>query len=527
MIDFTKEMKRDYTIIAPDIFPIHMKFLEGIFRSHGYKLEVLHYEGKEVIDAGLKYLHNDMCYPAICSLGQLIYALTSGDYDVHKTALVFFQTGGGCRASNYICLLRKALEEMGLGFVPVISVSFAGYEKYSGFKITPSMLLPGLSSFIYGDMLMLLKNQVEPYEVNAGETQKLCDKWTEEILLQFSQKKGYHKKSLKKNLAKIAEDFHNIPRENKKLVKVGIVGEIYVKYSPFANRGLEKFLLSQGCEYMLPGVLGFFQYCAANIQTDRKYYGGSAVKAFIGRLIEKKAAEYERFMIEAVKPYSDFVAPVSFEKIEELADRVIDRGVKMGEGWLLPGEVAELIEKGYDNVLCAQPFGCLPNHIVAKGTIRTLRELYPEANIFPIDYDSGASAVNQENRIKLMLAIAREKIDGDYKTANAQHEKECDAAFTSDEENGCTCCEKGKATNAVENYNTSVTNIAEEKGGCTCCKKDKAMSAVENYNTSEKQNAEEENGCTCCVNSKATSAIENYNIPAKNIVKEENNEIRN
>ena len=308
---------------------------------------------------------------------------------------------------------------------------------------------------------------------------------------------------------------------------MGIVGEIYVKYSPFANRGLEKFLLSQGCEYMLPGVLGFFQYCAANIQTDRKYYGGSAVKAFIGRLIEKKAAEYERFMIEAVKPYSDFVAPVSFEKIEELADRVIDRGVKMGEGWLLPGEVAELIEKGYDNVLCAQPFGCLPNHIVAKGTIRTLRELYPEANIFPIDYDSGASAVNQENRIKLMLAIAREKIDGDYKTANAQYEKECDAAFTSDEENGCTCCEKGKATNAAENYNTSVTNIAEEKGGCTCCKKDKAMNAVENYNTSEKQNAEEENGCTCCVNSKATSAIEKYNIPAKNIVKEENNEIRN
>ena len=520
-------MKRDYTIIAPDIFPIHMKFLEGIFRSHGYKLEVLHYEGKEVIDAGLKYLHNDMCYPAICSLGQLIYALTSGDYDVHKTALVFFQTGGGCRASNYICLLRKALEEMGLGFVPVISVSFAGYEKYSGFKITPSMLLPGLSSFIYGDMLMLLKNQVEPYEVNAGETQKLCDKWTEEILLQFSQKKGYHKKSLKKNLAKIAEDFHNIPRENKKLVKVGIVGEIYVKYSPFANRGLEKFLLSQGCEYMLPGVLGFFQYCAANIQTDRKYYGGSAVKAFIGRLIEKKAAEYERFMIEAVKPYSDFVAPVSFEKIEELADRVIDRGVKMGEGWLLPGEVAELIEKGYDNVLCAQPFGCLPNHIVAKGTIRTLRELYPEANIFPIDYDSGASAVNQENRIKLMLAIAREKIDGDYKTANAQYEKECDAAFTSDEENGCTCCEKGKATNAVENYNTSVTNIAEEKGGCTCCKKDKAMNAVENYNTSVTNIAEEKGGCTCCKKDKATSAIEKYNIPAKNIVKEENNEIRN
>ena len=508
-------MKRDYTIIAPDIFPIHMKFLEGIFRSHGYKLEVLHYEGKEVIDAGLKYLHNDMCYPAICSLGQLIYALTSGDYDVHKTALVFFQTGGGCRASNYICLLRKALEEMGLGFVPVISVSFAGYEKYSGFKITPSMLLPGLSSFIYGDMLMLLKNQVEPYEVNAGETQKLCDKWTEEILLQFSQKKGYHKKSLKKNLAKIAEDFHNIPRENKKLVKVGIVGEIYVKYSPFANRGLEKFLLSQGCEYMLPGVLGFFQYCAANIQTDRKYYGGSAVKAFIGRLIEKKAAEYERFMIEAVKPYSDFVAPVSFEKIEELADRVIDRGVKMGEGWLLPGEVAELIEKGYDNVLCAQPFGCLPNHIVAKGTIRTLRELYPEANIFPIDYDSGASAVNQEKRIKHKLAT------------NAAENNDTAVKHIAEEENGCTCCKKDKATNAVENYNTSVTNIAEEENGCTCYVNEKATNAAENNDTAVKHIAEEENGCTCCVNEKAAGAEENNDTAVKHIAEEEKNEIRN
>ena len=207
----------------------------------------------------------------------------------------------------------------------------------------------------------------------------------------------------------MARDFHNIPREKKDLVKVGIVGEIYVKYAAFGNNGLEDFLLSQGCEYMVPGVLGFFQYCFANMETDHKYYGTSVVNVWAGKLAGRIADKWEREMLEALKDYPEFVSPVSFEKVQELADRVIDRGVKMGEGWLLPGETAELIEKGYTNVICTQPFGCLPNHIVGKGTIRRLRELYPEANIFPVDYDAGASKVNQENRIKLMLAIAREK----------------------------------------------------------------------------------------------------------------------
>ena len=207
----------------------------------------------------------------------------------------------------------------------------------------------------------------------------------------------------------MAKDFHNIPREKRDLVKVGIVGEIYVKYSSFANRGLEKILLKQGCEYMIPGVTGFLQYCAANVSVDHRYYGGNPIKLLIGKIAEKTLESYEKLMIKALKPYPEFVAPVSFDRVKDLADKVIDRGVKMGEGWLLPGEVAELIEKGYSNVVCAQPFGCLPNHIVGKGTIRRLRELYPDANIFPVDYDAGASAVNQENRIKLMLSIARDK----------------------------------------------------------------------------------------------------------------------
>lgn len=409
MVDFTKQMKREYTILCPDIFPMHMGLFEKIFRNNGYKLEVVRDEGKEVIDAGLKYIHNDMCYPAICSCGQLIYALESGRYDVRKTALIFFQTGGGCRASNYIFLLRKALEEMGLSFVPVISVSFAGLEKYSGFKLTIPMLLSGFASIVYGDMLMLLKNQVEPYETNKGDTEKVTQKWLADLSEGFKRKTGFSKKKILRNLSAIAKDFHEIPKTPKTLVKVGIVGEIYVKYSPFANRGLEKFLLGEGCEIMVPGVMGFLQYCAANVEVDHRYYGGSFIKYFIGKKAEKILAGYDGLIEKALEDYPEFVTPASFEKIKLMADKVIDRGVKMGEGWLLPGEVAELIEKGYNNVVCAQPFGCLPNHIVGKGTIRKLRELYPDANIFPVDYDAGASKVNQENRIKLMLSIAREE----------------------------------------------------------------------------------------------------------------------
>ena len=408
-IDFTKEMRRDYTIISPDIFPTHMELLQAAFKIYGYNTVVARYEGKKVIDTGLKYLHNDVCYPAICSLGQQIYALTCGDYDPHKCALIMFQTGGGCRASNYIMLLRKALHKMGMDYVPVISLSFSGLEKYSGFKFTPAMLLTGIRAIIYGDMLLLLKNQTLPYEINKGDTDRVVSQWIRRLTGQFSHRKGLSGRAMRRNLRAMAEDFHNIPREKRDLVKVGIVGEIYVKYASFGNNGLEKFLLSQGCEYMVPGVLGFLQYCFANMEVDRRYYGAPLINKLAGNLAGKIADRWEEDMLKALEDYPEFVSPVSFSRVKELADRVIDRGVKMGEGWLLPGETAELIEKGYTSVVCAQPFGCLPNHIVGKGTIRRLRELYPQANIFPVDYDAGASKVNQENRIKLMLAIAREQ----------------------------------------------------------------------------------------------------------------------
>ncbi len=408
-IDFTPEMKRDYTILAPDIFPIHMELVSEVFRMYGYNLKVVHYSGKEVIDTGLKYLHNDICYPAICMLGQALYALECGDFDPRRTAVIQFQTGGGCRASNYILLLRKALKKMGMEYVPVISLSLSGLEHYSGFNISWRMLMEGLRSLLYGDMILLLKNQVLPYERNPGETLRVKDNCVRRITEEFRSGRGTSTRDMRRILRQIVEDFDAIPVVERKCRKVGIVGEIYVKYSSFGNNGLEDFLLSQGCEYMIPGVLGFFQFMFENTIVGYNYYGTSFKSAMIARLAEKILGKWENELFEALKPYPRFTKPCDFEEVKDLASKVIDRGVKMGEGWLLPGEACELIEKGYDNIICAQPFGCLPNHIVGKGTIRRLRELYPKANIFPVDYDSGASKVNQENRIKLMLAIAEDK----------------------------------------------------------------------------------------------------------------------
>ncbi len=413
MVDFTREMKKTYQIIVPDIFPTHMDLIIEVFRNHGYHPVVVRYDGRKVIDTGLKYLHNDVCYPAICTIGQQLYALTCGDFDPKKSALIQFQTGGGCRASNYVFLLRKALKNMDMEYVPVISLSLAGYEHYSGFKITPAIVMECLAAIIYGDMLLLLKNQCLPYEKNAGDTDKIVSLWIRRLREEFRHYRGLTPPSTKKNLAEMAADFHAIPRfsrEEKKKTKVGIVGEIYVKYSSFGNNGLEKYLLSQNCEVMVPGVLGFFQYGVANVAIDAGYYGGSKAKTLAGHEGERITASWEKLIEEAVEPYPEFVSPVSFAKTRELSAKVIDRGVKMGEGWLLPGEAAALIEMGYPNIICAQPFGCLPNHIVGKGTIRRLRELYPKANIFPIDYDASASEVNQRNRIKLMLAIAQEEM---------------------------------------------------------------------------------------------------------------------
>ena len=405
---FTKEMKRDYTILVPNMAEIHFELLARVLRQHGYNAELLRTNGREIVDEGLKYVHNDTCYPALLVIGQLINALNSGKYDPHKTALLITQTGGGCRASNYIHLLRKALVKAGCGYVPVISLNLSGLEKNPGFKFTPAMGMKFLSCLIYGDLIMLLKNQVKPYEINEGETDALVERWIAKLVRFFGQNKGYDYFSAKKIMPKITKDFAEIPVNKTEKIKVGIVGEIYVKYSPLANNHLEDFLISQGCEPNVPGLMGFVFFKTDNRLEDIKLYGGKKLKKLVMKAVMWYMMRVEACIEQAAKAYGNFVAPTPYKHLRELIEPVMGYGCKMGEGWLLTAEMMELIESGYGNIVCAQPFGCLPNHIVGKGMVRKLREIYPDSNIVPIDYDPGATRVNQENRIKLMLAVAKE-----------------------------------------------------------------------------------------------------------------------
>lgn len=408
-VEFTKEMRKDYTILIPDMLPVHFKLLRNIFTQHGYRVGLLKNTGRKVVDTGLKYVHNDTCYPALLVIGQMISALQSGKYDVEKVALMITQTGGGCRASNYIHLLRKALQKAGFGHVPVISLNLSGLEGNSGFHLTLDMLYQALMGLTYGDLFMLLKNQVRSYEINKGDADELIGKWVKELSYQFKHRKGYTPKGMKRNMQAIVEDFAKISLNRTEKTKVGIVGEIYVKYSSMANNDLENFLVEQDCEVMVPGVMGFMMFKIDNRIEDINLYGGNFAKKKVVQLLMKYCEMLENILYEAVSKYSDFLPPSKYAHIKSLINGVVGLGNKMGEGWLLTAEMLELAESRYENIICAQPFGCLPNHIVGKGMIRKVKEIYPKANIVPIDYDPGATEVNQENRIKLMLAVAREE----------------------------------------------------------------------------------------------------------------------
>ena len=408
-IEFTKEMKEEYTILIPDMLPTHFKLLKNVFVQRGYRLGLLKNSGTRIIDTGLKYVHNDTCYPALLVIGQMISALQSGKYDLHKTALMITQTGGGCRASNYIHLLRKALQDAGMGHIPVISLNLSGLEANSGFRLTLDMFYEALVGMAYGDLFMLLNNQIKPYELNRGDAQAVMDKWVKVISQQFRKKQGYSTKGMARNMKQIVRDFAAIPVHKIEKIKVGIVGEIYVKYSAMANNHLEDFLFEQGCEVMVPGIMGFMMFKIDNRVEDINLYGGNGLKKLGIQVLMRYCASIEKALCNAVKENSSFLPPAKYSHIKKLIDGVIGYGNKMGEGWLLTAEMIELVESGYENVICAQPFGCLPNHIVGKGMIRKIKQFHPSANIVPIDYDPGATKVNQENRIKLMLAVAGEK----------------------------------------------------------------------------------------------------------------------
>ncbi len=407
-VEFTREMKKEYTILTPNMAPIHFELIKNVLESFGYKIELLRTTGREIVDEGLKYVHNDTCYPALLSIGQLMHALHSGRYDLHKVALIMTQTGGGCRASNYIHLLRKALRKDGLDFIPVISLNLSGLESNSGFKITLPLLRRAIAALTYGDLLMLLKNQVKPYETTPGASDQLVRDWILRLTKLFEENRAFTQREVHAYFDEITRSFAELPQERGPKTRVGIVGEIYVKYSPLANNGLEEFLFQQGCEVMTPGIVGFMIFKVDNRLEDIRLYGGSSAKKQVCTLLKWYFTKFEADLIAAVKKYPQFVAPSPYSHLKELAGKVIGYGCKMGEGWLLTAEMMELIENGYENVVCTQPFGCLPNHIVGKGMIRKVKSLYPRANIVPIDYDPSATKVNQENRIKLMLAVAGE-----------------------------------------------------------------------------------------------------------------------
>lgn len=403
---FTSDMKETYTILVPDMLPWHFDIIRHIVAKRGYKMEVLKNDSRAVIDEGLKHVHNDTCYPALCVIGQYIDALKSGKYDVNRVAVMITQSGGGCRASNYIPLIRKALKAE-FPQVPVMSLNFAGLEKGNGIDLDLSLLLELAFGIFYGDSLMTLYNQCKPYEVHAGDSDRAREDCFNEIQKAFDGK-GY--KYYKKLTRKMIERFRKVERSKEKKVRVGIVGEIYVKYSPLGNSHLEEFLLSEGCEPVVPALMDFVLYCIVNNINDTRLYGRTKKQGLIYSLVYKVAYHIQKQIISVYKKDGTFEPPHDFEHLRRCADKVINQGVKMGEGWLIPAEMAALAETGTENIVCAQPFGCLPNHIAGKGAVRAVKALFPEENVVPIDYDPSATRVNQENRIKLMLATARENL---------------------------------------------------------------------------------------------------------------------
>ena len=399
------EMKSTYKILIPDMLPWHFAIIERLLKLEGYDVEVLKNDSRAVIDEGLKHVHNDTCYPCLCTVGQYIDALKSGKYDVNHTAVLMSQSGGGCRASNYISLIRKALKAE-FPQVPVLSLNFSGLEKDSSFPIGVKLLLKLVFAIYYGDAIMWCYNQTKPYEEKAGAADEVRDRAMDLVMGRF-EKGGYAR--YKKIIKQIVAMFAAVPRKREEKVKVGIVGEIYVKYSALGNNHLEEFLLSEDCEPVVPVLMDYVLYCVVNNINDGKLYGKKSLFITVNKILYSVLHRMQKNIIKIFKN-SPFEPIHDFEHLRKCADKVLNQGVKMGEGWLIPAEMAALAETGTENIVCAQPFGCLPNHIAGKGAIRTLKNLYKDENIVAVDYDPSATRVNQENRIKLMLATARENI---------------------------------------------------------------------------------------------------------------------
>ncbi|MFZ5989798.1 MAG: acyl-CoA dehydratase activase-related protein [Bacillota bacterium] len=400
---FTKEMRDRHTILVPQMSPIHFQFLEEAFRASGYNLEVLPSVDKKAVDEGLKHVNNDACYPSIIVVGQLMEALKSGKYDIKNTSVMISQTAGGCRATNYIGFIRKALKDAGLSHIPVISLNFAGLEKNPGFKITPGLINKSLMALVYGDLLMRVLYRVRPYERIKGSANLLYNTWVEKC--KESVRSGRHKE-FKDNIYKIVEEFDNLKIYNVEKPKVGLVGEILVKFHPTANNNIVDIIEREGAEAVMPDLTDFVLYCAFDGNFKYSHLAGRKINAIIKNAAISGIEYYRKHMRKALEMSERFHAPCSIYQLAGLASEILSLGNQTGEGWFLTAEMLELIHTGAHNIVCMQPFACLPNHVTGKGMIKELKRRYPDANITAVDYDPGASEVNQLNRIKLMLSVA-------------------------------------------------------------------------------------------------------------------------
>ena len=408
-VEFTKEMKDNYTILCPQMSPIHFELVETAFKASGYNIVVLQNDNRKAVDVGLKFVNNDACYPSLIVVGQIMEALLSGKYDLNKTAVVMSQTGGGCRASNYVGFIRRALEKAGMQQIPVISISAQGLEHHEGFKITPKLVFKGMQAVVYGDIFMRVLYKMRPYEVVPGSANELHAKWRD-VCNKSLAKSGINNSEFKKNIRGIIRDFDNLPITDEIKPKVGIVGEILVKFLPAANNHIVELLEKEGAEAVMPDLLDFFLYSFYNCNFKVENLGAKKSTARLTNLGIKALEHVRKPAVKEFNKSTHFTPPSHIKDLADMAKDIASLGNQTGEGWFLTGEMLELIHSGVPNIVCAQPFACLPNHIVGKGVIKELRRTHPDANIVAVDYDPGASEVNQLNRIKLMLATAQKNL---------------------------------------------------------------------------------------------------------------------
>lgn len=404
---FTEEMKNEYTILCPQMSPIHFDFVEQAFKVCGYRAEILNGDDRKVVDYGLKYVNNDACYPSIIVVGQIMEALLSGRYDINKVAVIITQTGGGCRATNYIGFIRRALEKAGMTQIPVVSLSAQGLEKNPGLKYTPKILNRAMQALVYGDLLMRVLYRVRPYEAVKGSANDLYEAWKARCIKSLTNGK---RSEFKNNVKGIVHDFDTLECLDVVKPRVGVVGEILVKFLPAANNYLVDQLEAEGAEAIVPDLIDFFLYCAYDANYKAENLGKSKKSAFISNIAIRLIEHYRKPAAKALKMSKRFTPPAKITELADYAKEFVSIGNQTGEGWFLTGEMIELIHSGANNIVCTQPFACLPNHVVGKGVIKVLRSSFKDVNIVAVDYDPGASEVNQLNRIKLMLATAEKNL---------------------------------------------------------------------------------------------------------------------